>query len=173
MPDLNAGGGGNPRGGFNGKRLPPTMPFVVDLCQDPFERYLSEFMRYLGWMQDKLRAFLPAQGIVGQFLQSFREFPPSQKVGSFGTGQTLEAIEEAASQGGGKQRKVACPNYEETTHHLCLVRSRHRRRAHGFARATRIVAGWRGARHDGRAARGARRRGGAAGVGPWLLAGAQ
>ena len=56
---------------------------------------------YLDWMADKGWAFMPAQGIVGQFLQSFQEFPPSQKSGSFGIGQALEAIQ-AASQGGGK-----------------------------------------------------------------------
>ena len=48
-------------------------------------------------MADKLWAFMPAQAIVGQFLQSFREFPPSQKSGSFGIDQALEAI-----QSGGK-----------------------------------------------------------------------
>jgi arylsulfatase len=51
-------------------------------------------------MTDKLWAFVPAQVIVGQFLQSFREYPPSQKSGSFGVGQALEAIQ-SASQGGG------------------------------------------------------------------------
>jgi arylsulfatase len=86
---------------FNGKRVSPNMPFVVNLREDPFERYASESLTYMGWMQDKLWAFLPAQGIVGQFLQSFQEFPPSQKSGSFGIGQALEAIQ-AASQGRGK-----------------------------------------------------------------------
>jgi arylsulfatase len=86
---------------FNGKRVAPNMPFVVNLRQDPFERYPSESMRYLGWMTDKLWAFMPAQVVVGQFLQSFQEFPPSQKSGSFGIGQALDAIQ-AASQGGGR-----------------------------------------------------------------------
>ena len=56
---------------------------------------------YMAWMPDKLWAFMPAQVIVGQFLQSFKEFPPSQKPGSFGIDKALEAIQ-AASQGGGK-----------------------------------------------------------------------
>ena len=86
---------------FNGKRVTPNMPFVVSLRQDPFERAPSESGQYLAWMTDKLWAFVPAQVIVGQFLQSFQEFPPSQKSGSFGVGQALEAIQ-AASQGGGK-----------------------------------------------------------------------
>ena len=48
-------------------------------------------------MTDKLWAFMPAQAVVGRFLQSFKEFPPSQKSGSFGIDQALQAI-----QGGGK-----------------------------------------------------------------------
>ncbi len=44
-------------------------------------------------MGDKLWAFVPAQAIVGQFLQSFKEFPPSQKSGSFGIGKALEALQ--------------------------------------------------------------------------------
>ena len=86
---------------FNGKRVTPNMPFVVSLREDPFERTPTESGQYLAWMRDKLWAFVPAQVIVGQFLQSFREFPPSQKSGSFDVGQALDAIQ-AASQGGGK-----------------------------------------------------------------------
>jgi hypothetical protein len=83
---------------FNGKRVTPNMPFVVNLRQDPFERFPSESMTYLGWMQDKLWAFMPARVVVGQFLQSFKEFPPSQKSGSFGIDQALQALQ----SGGGK-----------------------------------------------------------------------
>ena len=86
---------------FNGKRVTPNMPFVVNLRQDPFERFHSESMEYFGWMQDKLWAFMPAQAVIGQFLMSFKEYPPSQKSGSFGVGDALEAIT-AASQGAGK-----------------------------------------------------------------------
>ena len=82
---------------FNGQRAMPNMPFVVSLRQDPFERFHSESEQYLAWMTDKLWAFMPAQAIVGRFLQSFKEFPPSQKAGSFGIDQALEAI-----QSGGK-----------------------------------------------------------------------
>ena len=86
---------------FNGRLVTPNMPTVVNLREDPFERYPTESLMYMDWMSAKGWAFLPAQGIVGQFLQSFREFPPSQKAGSFGIGKALEAIQNA-SQGGGK-----------------------------------------------------------------------
>ena len=86
---------------FNGKRISPNMPLVVNLREDPFERYPSESMMYMDFMSAKGWVFLPAQAIVGQFLQSFKEFPPSQKSGSFGIDQALEAIQ-AGSQGAGK-----------------------------------------------------------------------
>jgi arylsulfatase A-like enzyme len=86
---------------FNGHLATANMPWVVNLRQDPFERYRTESMVYMSWMQDKLWAFMPAQVVVGRFLQSFKEFPPSQKSGSFGIDQALEAIQ-AGSQGGGR-----------------------------------------------------------------------
>ena len=64
---------------FNGKRVEPNMPFVVNLRQDPFERYPTESMQYLAWMTDKIWTFGPAQMVIGQFLQSFKDFPPPAK----------------------------------------------------------------------------------------------
>jgi arylsulfatase len=40
---------------------------------------------------------MPAQAVVGQFLQSFREFPPSQKPGTFSVGEALEALQSGAA----------------------------------------------------------------------------
>jgi arylsulfatase len=76
------------------------MPLVVNLRQDPFERFPSESMNYMGWVGQKLWAFMPAQMIVGQFLQSFKEYPPSQKSGTFGVSQALEALQAGASGSG-------------------------------------------------------------------------
>jgi hypothetical protein len=41
---------------------------------------------------------VPAQQYIGKFLATFKEFPPSQKVGSFSLDQVLESLQ----QGGGK-----------------------------------------------------------------------
>jgi arylsulfatase A-like enzyme len=71
---------------------PLNMPQVINLRQDPFERFPSESHMYFRWWADKLWTFVPAQMIVGQFLQSFREFPPSQKSGSFSVDQVLEQL---------------------------------------------------------------------------------
>ena len=75
----------------------PNMPVVVNLRQDPFERYYGESQMYSRWAADKFWAFVPAQVIVGQFLQSFKEYPPSQKSGSFGVDQVLEALQAGAA----------------------------------------------------------------------------
>jgi hypothetical protein len=43
---------------------------------------------------------MPAQAIVAAFLQSFREFPPSQKSGSFTVEQFLQQLQEGATGAG-------------------------------------------------------------------------
>jgi arylsulfatase len=69
-----------------------NMPQVINLRQDPFERFPKESHMYFRWWADKLWTFVPAQMIVGQFLQTFKEFPPSQKSGSFSVDQVLEQL---------------------------------------------------------------------------------
>jgi len=44
---------------------------------------------------------IPSSAIVGQFLQTFKEYPPSQTSGTFGIEKALKMIE-AGSSGGGK-----------------------------------------------------------------------
>jgi arylsulfatase A-like enzyme len=71
---------------------PLNMPQVINLRQDPFERFPSESHMYFRWWADKLWTFVPAQTIVGQFLQTFRDFPPSQRSGSFSVDQVLDQL---------------------------------------------------------------------------------
>jgi arylsulfatase A-like enzyme len=72
---------------------PLNMPYVINLRQDPFERFPSESMMYLRWYGDKLWTFMPAQTVVGQFLATFQEFPPSQKSATFGIDQILNQLQ--------------------------------------------------------------------------------
>jgi arylsulfatase len=74
---------------------PLNMPQVVNLRQDPFERFSSESQMYFGWGANKLWMFVPAQAIVGQFVATFEEFPPSQKSGSFSVDQVLDQLQTA------------------------------------------------------------------------------
>jgi arylsulfatase len=86
---------------FNGKSVEPNMPFVVNLRQDPFERFPTESMQYVAWMTPKMWTFAPAQVVIGQFLMSFKDFPPPPKHGPGSIEKALERIE-AGAQGAGK-----------------------------------------------------------------------
>jgi arylsulfatase len=54
---------------------------------------------YYDWMIDRVFFLVPAQAYVGQFLQTFREFPPRQKPASFGIDQVMEQL---TTSGGSK-----------------------------------------------------------------------
>jgi hypothetical protein len=71
------------------------------LRQDPFERTPFESDFYRRFQADKLWTLVPAQAVAGQFIQSFREYPPSQRVGSMNLDQVMEALQ-AGAAGGGK-----------------------------------------------------------------------
>ncbi len=68
------------------------LPMLLNLRMDPFER-AEESVDYPRWRIDNAWAFVPAQAIVGQFLQSFREFPPRAKPGSFSLDQALQKMQ--------------------------------------------------------------------------------
>jgi arylsulfatase len=55
-------------------------------------------MDYNHWWFDHIFLAVPAQQYVGKFLATFKEFPPSQKVGSFGIDQTLEKLTQGAGE---------------------------------------------------------------------------
>jgi arylsulfatase len=78
---------------------PLNAPQVVNLRQDPFERFPSESQMYFGWGANKLWMFVPAQAVVGQFVATFREFPPSQKSGTFSVDQVLEQLQTTPATG--------------------------------------------------------------------------
>jgi len=86
---------------FTGKEDSTNVPLVTNLRQDPWERYQSEGMLYGRWWGEKLWTMVPAVQIVGGFLKTFEEFPPSQKSGSLSVTRFLEAIQ-SGNAGGGK-----------------------------------------------------------------------
>lgn len=56
-------------------RKTPSWPIVINLRADPFEASWHSAL-YIRWMADNMWLFVPAQQFVGQFLASFKEFPP-------------------------------------------------------------------------------------------------
>jgi arylsulfatase A-like enzyme len=71
-------------------------PMLTNLRMDPFERAEYESIGYGTWWVDHMFMFAPAAAMVGEWLQSFREFPPRQKPGSFSLDRVMEAITKGA-----------------------------------------------------------------------------
>ncbi len=72
-------------------------PLLTNLRMDPFERAEHEnAMGYQRWYMDRMFAIAPAGAYVGAWLQSFREFPPRQKPGSFNLERVMEAVQKGA-----------------------------------------------------------------------------
>jgi hypothetical protein len=47
-------------------------------------------MFYSKWKADRAFLLVPAQAIVGEFLKTFKDFPPRQRPSSFSIDQALE-----------------------------------------------------------------------------------
>jgi arylsulfatase A-like enzyme len=68
-------------------------PLLTNLRMDPFERARQEdAMGYQRWYLERMFAMAPAGAYVGNWLQSFAEFPPRQKPGSFNLERVMEAV---------------------------------------------------------------------------------
>jgi arylsulfatase A-like enzyme len=71
---------------------PRTVPLVINLRQDPFEM-TPESKMYTRWYGDKLWVMVPAQVVVGQFLQTFKEFPQRQKSATANIQRVLQEMQ--------------------------------------------------------------------------------
>jgi arylsulfatase len=71
-------------------------PMIANLRMDPFEKANDESIGYPRWWVDHMFIMAPAAAYVGNWLQSFKEFPPRQKPGSFSLDRVLEAITKGA-----------------------------------------------------------------------------
>jgi arylsulfatase len=69
------------------------VPMLFNLRMDPFER-AEESEDYARWRVDNLWVMVPAQAIVGQFLQTFKAYPPRAKPGNFNLDQVLQKMRE-------------------------------------------------------------------------------
>jgi arylsulfatase len=68
-------------------------PKLTNLRMDPFERAEEEHaIGYQRWYLEHMFVIAPAGAYVGQWLQSFKEFPPRQKPGSFNLDRVMEAV---------------------------------------------------------------------------------
>jgi len=67
-------------------------PMLTNLRMDPFERAHYEAMDYNRWFIEHMFMIVPSGAYVGQWMQSFKDFPPRQKPGSFSLDKVMQAI---------------------------------------------------------------------------------
>ena len=72
-------------------------PKLFNLRTDPYERADITSNTYYDWWFDHAFICVPAQHIVGEFLATFKEFPPSQEAGSFSLDLVMKKLAEGAS----------------------------------------------------------------------------
>jgi arylsulfatase len=76
-------------------------PMITNLRMDPFELAHEIGMDYQRWFLEHMFVIAPAASYVGEWLQSFKEFPPRQKPGSFNLNRVMEALTRPAGNGNG------------------------------------------------------------------------
>jgi len=73
------------------------IPKIFNLRTDPYERADITSNTYYDWLLEHAYIFVPAQAVVGTFLGSFKEYPPSQKSASFSIDQVMDKLREGAA----------------------------------------------------------------------------
>jgi arylsulfatase A-like enzyme len=91
---------------FEEQRVPGTLqiwaepfttlrvPKIFNLRTDPFERADITSNTYYDWLIDHVYLLVPAQAYIGEFLQTFREYPQRQKAASFNLDDVLRRLQE-------------------------------------------------------------------------------
>jgi arylsulfatase A-like enzyme len=82
------------RNGFTTLRAPK----IFNLRSDPFERGDTSF-EYDDWMAHRAYLIVPAQAVVANWLDSFKEFPIRQKPASFSLSEVMSKLQDAGSGG--------------------------------------------------------------------------
>jgi arylsulfatase len=66
------------------------VPLLFNLRRDPFERAQHNANTYNDWFLERAFVLVPMQGLAARFLETMKDYPPSQSAGSF----NLTAVEE-------------------------------------------------------------------------------
>ena len=74
------------------------MPKIFNLRTDPFERADITSNTYYDWLIDHVYLLVPAQAYIGEFLQTFREYPQRQKAASFNLDDVLRKLQESTTR---------------------------------------------------------------------------
>ena len=71
---------------------PLRVPLILNLRRDPWERAPLTSNTYFDWLMDRAYLLVPAQEYVGNFLMTFKDYPPRQKAASFSLDQVMEKL---------------------------------------------------------------------------------
>ena len=71
------------------------VPKMFNLRMDPYERADITSNTYYDWLIDHTFLLVPAQEYVGQFLMTFKDFPPRQKADSFNMDAVFAKLKES------------------------------------------------------------------------------
>ncbi len=74
------------------------VPKIFNLRLDPYERADITSNTYYDWLLDRAYLLVPAQAYVGEFLETFKEFPPRQKADSFNLDSVMKKLLEGGSK---------------------------------------------------------------------------
>jgi arylsulfatase len=74
------------------------LPKIFNLRTDPYERADITSNTYYDWIMDHAFVLVPAQAFVGQFLQTFKEFPQRQKAASFNLDDVMKRLSGSGGQ---------------------------------------------------------------------------
>jgi len=73
-------------------------PKLFTLRGDPFERADEEGIDYARWRLERVFLLVPAQAYVGEWLQSFKNYPPRMKPASFNLDQVMKNLTEGSGK---------------------------------------------------------------------------
>ena len=79
------------RDAYHRMQKPPRFE-LYDLRSDPYERAEITSNTYFDWMIDRAFLLVPAQEYVGNFLMTFKDYPPRMKAASFSLDKVMEII---------------------------------------------------------------------------------
>ena len=71
---------------------PLRLPLIFNLRRDPYEQATITSNTYYDWQLDHAFLLVPSQKIVGDFLATFKEYPPRMKAASFSLDKVLEEL---------------------------------------------------------------------------------
>ncbi|CAN7207183.1 arylsulfatase [Bosea sp. LjRoot237] len=74
------------------------VPLLFHLRRDPFEKAQHNATVYNDWFLSRAFVVVPIQGLAAQFLQSMKDYPPSQTPGSFNLTKIEEQLRTSASR---------------------------------------------------------------------------